>query len=193
MRPRPMPPAPALSGMSMQKPEWGLQARIEGALLGSKANANSGMAGAGMSIRPRPSPYFALDLGVDYLAGRDWHGLERAETSFSVNPVFFLTPRHQAQLYILTGFHISTAKITPNSHEDFVGTRGYNYFGLNGGVGLEIRFALHWAIDGELVGFIRSRTDRSARSDPEFVDQATGRTTNTSGGGLLRLGLTYYW
>jgi len=44
-----------------------------------------------------------------------------------------------------------------------------------------------------VVGFIRGRTDDAARYDPEFVDPDTGRTTNTSGGGLFRGGITFYW
>ncbi len=141
-----------------------------------------------MSIRPRPSPYFALDLGVDHIVGRDWNGFDRTETSFGVNPVFFLTPRYQAQLYLLMGFHISTANVNGST-----GNPRYNYLGLNGGIGLEIRLAPHWAVSSDLVGFVRGRTDHSARANPEFVDSTTGRSTNTSGGGLLRLGLTHYW
>jgi len=44
-----------------------------------------------------------------------------------------------------------------------------------------------------LIGFLRWRTDRHAADNPEFVDPVTHQTTNTSGGGLLRLGATFYW
>ena len=40
------------------------------------------------------------------------------------------------------------------------------------------------ALDFDVIGFIRGRTDDLARVEPEFVEEGTGRTTNTSGGGL---------
>jgi len=53
--------------------------------------------------------------------------------------------------------------------------------------------AVHLSIGAYLIGFLRWRSDRHASQNPEFIDPATGRTTNTSGGGLLRLGATFYW
>ena len=47
------------------------------------------------------------------------------------------------------------------------------------------------ALDMDVVGFLRKRTDDG--KTPEFVDPATGRTTNTSAGAVFRGGLTFYW
>lgn len=148
------------------------------------------MSGGGLSIRPRPTPYFALDVGVDFIGGTDWNANARNETSFTVNPIVFLNPRNRLQVYLLTGFGFSSARVhsTDNTYRD-----QYTYFGMNAGVGLEFRLSRHFALGGDIIGFIRGRTDRGAYNHPEFVDPETGRTTNASGGGLLRLGLTYYW
>jgi hypothetical protein len=61
------------------------------------------------------------------------------------------------------------------------------------GAGLEFRLSQPVAFNIDLVGFVRGRTDRLADSEPEFTDDTTGQTTNSSGGGLLRAGLTLYW
>ena len=42
-----------------------------------------------------------------------------------------------------------------------------------------------------MVGFVRGRTDSAADRNPEFVDEVTGRTSNTSGGGLMRVGIAF--
>jgi hypothetical protein len=60
-------------------------------------------------------------------------------------------------------------------------------------LGVEGRVTRHFALGGDLMGFLRWRSDRHASRNPEFIDPVSGRTTNTSGGGLLRLGATFYW
>ena len=69
----------------------------------------------------------------------------------------------------------------------------YSYFGGQIGVGLEFRVLDTVSLDLDVVGFIRGRTDNAAQLHPEFTDPDTGRTTNTSGGGLFRGGITFYW
>jgi hypothetical protein len=67
----------------------------------------------------------------------------------------------------------------------------YSYFGGQAGVGVELRFSRLLALNVDLRGFVRSRTDPLASSHPEFTN-SQGQTTNTSGGGLLTGGLTFY-
>jgi hypothetical protein len=69
----------------------------------------------------------------------------------------------------------------------------YSYFGAQAGIGLELRLSRHFAINGDVRGFIRGRIDDQAQYSPEFVNTTTGQTTNTSGGGLLTLGMTFYF
>lgn len=169
--------------------EWAGQLRIESVGLGRDAAPGAGMGGLGVSLRPRPTPHFAVDLGLDVFGGRDFKAERREELAFTVNPMFFLNPRQVVQIYLLTGLGFAGATVR---HADQTRSH-YRYVGIDAGIGLEIRFARQVAFDLDLVGFLRTRTDRVARESPEFVDPETGRTSNTSGGGLARLGLAYYW
>ena len=69
----------------------------------------------------------------------------------------------------------------------------YTYFGGQLGIGAEGRISKRVAIGGDLIGFVRGRTDEGASEQPEFIDPETNRATNTSGGGLVRVGVTFYW
>ncbi len=42
-------------------------------------------------------------------------------------------------------------------------------------------------------GFLRTRTDSAAASQPEFTNPQTGQTTNTSDGCLVTAGMTFYF
>jgi hypothetical protein len=180
---------PRSSYPALTRGEWAGQLRIEAVGLGRDAAQGAGMGGLGVSLRPRPTPHFAVDLGLDVFGGHDFNAERRAELSFTVNPMFFLNPHQMVQVYLLTGLGFAGATVR---HADQTRSH-YRYVGVDAGVGLEIRFARQVAFDLDLVGFLRARTDRAARESPEFVDPETGRTTNTSGGGLARLGLAYYW
>ena len=68
----------------------------------------------------------------------------------------------------------------------------YGYFGVLGGVGLEFRLSKVVALNVDFRGFVRGRIDDNRRDYYEFAD-ASGRHTNTSGGGSLNGGLTFYW
>jgi hypothetical protein len=189
--PPPPPPRPRRS-------EWGVQGRVEGVMLDDGKNRdtprsseakNPGMGGIGFSLRPRPSPYFAIDLGFDFVGGTDYNREDRSEMSLMINPMFFINPRNKVQVYVLAGVGFSSARVnhTDGSLDD------YSYFGVDTGVGVEWRFLTKLALDVDVIGFVRGRTDRNAEMYPEFTDARTHRTTNASGGGLLRLGLIYYW
>jgi len=102
--------------------------------------------------------------------------------------LFFANPRSAVQLYGLAGFGLGGAWV-----ESDVRDATYAYVGVQLGFGVEARITRHFALGGDLLGFVRERSDRNARSRPEFVDPVTQRATNTSGGGLVRLGATFYW
>ena len=61
-----------------------------------------------------------------------------------------------------------------------------------GGPSLECRLARHSPMNGDLRGLIRGRVADNAQYRAEFIGP-DGRTTNTSGGGLLTLGMTFYF
>jgi hypothetical protein len=182
------PPPPAMPP-KRPRSEWGLNLRLDGALMGDKAAQGAGMGGLGFSLRARPTPHFALDFGLDFIGGTDWQGQKRSEVPFAVNAMLFVNPKSKAQVYFLggLGWSSATVAVAPGDNEHF------GYFGVQGGVGIEFRVSRTVGIDIDGIGFVRGRTDSGATSRPEFTDPATGRTTNTSGGGLFRGGLTLYW
>jgi hypothetical protein len=195
----PPPRAPAPRWQS----EFGLNLRLEGVVLGRAANGaafNSGLGGVGMSLRYRPVPAFAFDLGVDVLAGTDYNGFQRTETPFSLSGMFFLNPRSRAQFYLEAGANTSHAQVrsdgsqlagellTPLGNGQYGAT--YNYFGGQGGGGFEFRLSRRVALDMDVIGFVRERIGEIQQ--PEFIN-AAGQTTNVSGGAIFRGGLTFWW
>jgi opacity protein-like surface antigen len=176
-----------------RRAEWGFNMHLQGAMMGSQRNRNqdsdSGMGGLGFALRARPNGYFALDFGLDFMNGRDYQGYKRSEVPFSINALIFVNPRNKLQFYMLGGLNWSSANVDKGDGAE----AKYSYFGLQMGAGLEFRVSKTVALNFDVIGFVRGRTDDGARSSPEFVDPNTGRQTNTSGGGLMRGGLTFYW
>jgi hypothetical protein len=180
-----------------RRKEWGFKAHLDAALMGEGANDDAGMGGIGLGFRYRPLPYFAFDADLELTGGTDWNGYERGEAGLLLSAVFFFNPRDRVQFYGLGGLGFSRAnvQIEPlKGQADFEPyERDYRYFGGQLGLGVEWRASRTVGINGDLVGFIRGRTDRHADREPEFVDPDTHRATNSSGGGLLRVGVTLYW
>ncbi|APR82900.1 Hypothetical protein A7982_08249 [Minicystis rosea] len=197
---RPVPPPPVA-----RKPRWqsevGLNLRVEGLAIGQARGAAStaGMGGVGLSLRYRPIPHFAFDLGVDVLAGNDYNGFQRVEVPVALNGMLYLNPRSRVQVYLMGGAHISRAQVrsefaAPQLRETDDGRQygaNYTYFGGQGGGGLEFRLSRRVALNLDALGFVRKRIDDG--KTPEFIDYQSGRTTNTSGGALIRGGLTFWW
>jgi Outer membrane protein beta-barrel domain len=201
-----LPPPPQAYRLHQAPTRWGLNARVEAAMLGNDGNhegqersaTRPGMGGAGVSLRYRPVPAFAFDAGIDFLGGTDYNGFARTETPLSLGGLVFLNPRSHVQFYLMGGINFSRATVrsetaspllTRNADGDF-GAQ-YSHFGGQAGAGLEFRLGRHLGIDAALLGFIRHRTDTGDL--PEFVDPATGKTTKNSGGGLFRGGLSFWW
>lgn len=199
--------------------EWGINARFEGVGFGGDSNAgmpgarDAGMGGFGLSLRYRPWARLALDAGFDVIGGTDLNGFERVETPFSISGIFYINPRSRSQLYLTGGVNWSSASVhsnfpTPLLAQQSNGTgfaAEYKYFGGQLGVGLEFRLSKRVSLNVDMLGFVRSRTDiddghhkrdgqtSAATSTPEYVNPVTGQTTNTSGGGLFRGGMTLWW
>lgn len=194
--PAPAPPPPKWHGKPTR---WGLNLRVEGMTFGhnDRAAKDSGMGGLGISLRYRPIPHFAFDVGGDFIGGTDFNGFRRTETPLTLSGMIFLNPRSPVQVYLLGGMNISHAEVTSDFASPLLSAKGdgtfgaeYNYFGGQVGGGLEFRVSRHFALNLDVVGFMRSRTDSAPL--PEFSDPEKG-TTNSSGGALLRGGLTIWW
>jgi hypothetical protein len=171
--------------------EWGLRFQLEGLSIG-RGNGNgreASMGGLGFGLRYKPVPAFGIETDLDFVGGTDYNGNERKETAFTINGLIFLNPRSKAQLYLLGGFGWSGAKVNDQTSGQQM---NYAYFGAQAGFGLELRLSRHFALNGDVRGFVRGRIDDQAQYYPEFRN-AQGQTTNTSGGGLLTLGATIYF
>jgi hypothetical protein len=172
--------------------EWGLNLHLGGAMLGRQSSGNSGMAVGGAGLRFRPIPHLAIESDLDFAGGRDYYGFRRTETALAFNGIVFVNPKNVVQVYFLGGFGWSWA----NAIDDTRGFDGpeynYAYFGMQAGAGLEFRISKVVALNVDLRGLIRGRIDDRADRHPEFVSN-DGRSTNTSGAGIVQGGLTFYW
>jgi opacity protein-like surface antigen len=171
--------------------EWALNLHAEGAAIGHGAG-NAGMGGAGIGLRYKPNRHFGIETDLDLVGGTDYQDDHRTETAFTVNGLLFLNPRSRAQIYLLAGFGWSGAHVSCGSSPTCNGDHEYTYFGGQLGAGLELRLTRAIALNGDVRGFIRTRIDDQAESDPEFVDQY-GRASNTSGGALFTGGMSIYF
>jgi len=194
-------PPPPRAAKRRWRSEFGLNLRVEGLAIGRASGAATtvGMGGVGMSLRYRPVPHFAFDLGVDVLAGHDFNGFQRIEVPVALNGLIYLNPRSRVQVYLMGGANVSRAQV----RSDFAARQlslaedgreygaTYTYVGGQGGGGLEFRLSKRFALNLDVLGFARKRIDGG--KVPEFIDYETGRTTNTSGGALVRGGITLWW
>ncbi len=176
---------------------WGLNMHATGMFLPGHdlADIEPGMAGAGLSFRYRPVPVFALDFGLDILVGTDGNGFERREVPLSVSGVLYPF-KGFLQPYVSVGLNTAFARVESLEHTEHLvqGTEGqYNYVGVHAGLGLELRITRLIGLNIEGAGILRKRVDSDAKAHPEFVDIDTGETSNTSTGGILRAGLSFWW
>jgi len=163
---------------------WGLAMRVEGVLLESGSRGDVRLGGIGISGRYILSQVLTLDLGLDWILGTDYSGYDRSELSLSSSALFFLNDHPVVRTYVLAGLSLSAASVELVGDE-----QTWWYLGLHGGLGLDFTLDPRLALNVDVLAFMRGRTDSRAAREPEFID-ASGRVTNTSGGGLLRGGVT---
>lgn len=172
---------------------WGVNVRLEGVLLGRTSRyGDTGMGGIGASLRYQPLPVVAIDLGLDLIGGTDYNGFDRAELMWSLSGLFFFNPRMPVKVYTIAGLNMSAADVEVIYVDGSSDDQGWHYFGGHLGLGVQAELTPRLALNVDLTGFLRGRTDSLARREPEFIDDR-GRMTNMSGGALLRAGLTFFW
>jgi len=180
---------PAATAPALPEPTWGLHAE-----LGAMGLRDTAMAGGALALRLRPTPWFGVDLGLGSYAGIDAQDRDRVEVPFTANALFFVNPQSQLQLYVLGGLGVSYAEVGNSfgsfESDDFFATRSFTHVGGQLGVGVEWRLGRHFALNTDLRGFVRTRTDDDGA--PEFIDPDTGDSTNTSGGLYWTAGATLY-
>lgn len=196
------PPPPVARPQQAWSSQFGVALRVEGMTFGTSKTAasNAAMGGAGLSLRYRPLPAFAIDLGVDVLAGNDYNGFSRTEIPLSLNAMIYLNPRSRFQVYLFGGMHVSRAEVKSTlpdfrlqrTDEGEYSTK-YTYLGGQGGMGFEFRVSRRVGIFLDGLGFYRGRLGADG-TPPEFVDPRNPqRTTNKSAGGLARAGISLWW
>ncbi|MGC4094246.1 MAG: hypothetical protein QM756_41325 [Polyangiaceae bacterium] len=180
-------------------PRWGAGVHVFGALLGddSAAGERASMGGLGFALRHFLTPGFALEGDFELGFGTDYSGYDRQESALLLHAIGILNPKSAVRAYLFggVGFSAASVHIAPNSVTPVTPTYDarYSYVGLDAGAGVEVRLTKHASIHADLLGFLRNRMDNSEHSRPEFIDPKTGRSTNASGGGLLRVGTLFYW
>jgi hypothetical protein len=191
----PPPPPPPPPPRHEPKSEVGLNFHLAGAAYGAndRYKGDTGAGGIGAALRFRPTPRFGLEIALDALSGKDANGFKRSEVPLSFVGLLYLNPRSKAQVYLLGGFGFSSAQVdVVDSNSNYTHRENYSYFGGIFGGGMEFRVGRKVALNFDVRGFVRGRTDEAASRNPEFT-AADGRTTNTSGGALFTGGLTFYF
>lgn len=192
------PPANTIKPIKGKKKKWrerfGINLRAEGAFYPSADDGTSGMGGLGASFRFRPVPAFALDIGLDVMGGSGYYNEDRIESALSTSAMVYFNPGSRFQIYGLAGVHYAHAEVDGDYYEDYWGDAYYdgidrNYLGGHAGIGLEWRVGRHVGIDLDGIALIRGRIDGGA---PEYRN-ADGETTDTSAGGMIRGGVTFWW
>jgi hypothetical protein len=167
---------------------WALAMRLSGALLDSKGRGSDArLGGIGVSGRFAVNPVVTLDLGLDSILGTDYNGYDRSELSLSFSSLFYLNYHPVLRTYVLVGINTSRARVDIGGDD-----QSWGYFGGQTGLGLDIALDSRIALNVDVLAFVRGRTDSRAAREPEFTD-GQGRVTNTSGGGLLRAGITLHF
>jgi hypothetical protein len=153
------------------------------------------MGGAGLGLRYRATPHFGLELGLDVLGGRDYNDNKRVEVAGSLGGLLFVNPRSRVQLYFSGGVLADHAKATPDAATPLNNLltnqtpEEYNHVGGYAGLGLEMFATRHLSFHLDARGVVRQNISGGA---PEFTD-ASGKTTNTSGGLVGSGGMVLYF
>jgi hypothetical protein len=196
------PPAPDVTRVKRPDPigsrHWGFTMRGSGLILPKYRDDISGpvMGGGGLSVKYRPLAPLALDAGIDMLMGYDSNGLARREIPLTLSLMLYLFPRSVVQPYALVGLGTTFARVeaqTPQWNLAQGNSARYTYVGGHAGLGIELRLAPVVGLSLDGVAFVRERVDGDARKYPELYDRNTGEGSNTSVGGQVRGGLTFWW
>lgn len=166
--------------------KFGITGRI-GGILAEQVR----MGGFAAGIRFRPSRIFGVELSVGAYGGQDFNGHDRVEVPIAFDFMFHLPRATRFQMFLLAGPQVSWAATEGLDGPFGYISRNFVYFGGHIGIGGELRISDHFAISADIRAFIRSRIDDDGR--PEFVNFATGETTNTSAGGILNFGAHLYF
>jgi hypothetical protein len=189
-QPQPMPQPVLVQEDRFPASSTGLHLHLSG-LFGD----HTAMGGVGGALRLRPVPHLAVDLGAGVYGGQDYNGLERVEVPLQADLLVFFNPQHRFQFYALVGVGASFGYAEGvNRFNGGFDRREYAHLGGELGLGVEWRLSRVFALNLDVRGFIRQRVD--GNPTPEFVEPTRdggSRSTDTSGGVVGRIGMTFYF
>lgn len=174
---RPAPPQPTAW------PRLRVLGRLGLPLFDGGAHESAGMFAAGVGLSYALQRSIAIEGALDAASGTDYVGADRQELWASGSIV--LSPRARGAVpYTMIGpsFAVASSELRGND-------RNFAYLGAHLGIGIAFEVAENSRLQLEWLGFVRGRIDSG--DSPEYVDYRTGRATNTSGGAVLRLGISY--
>lgn len=193
-----VPPPPPPPPLPPPTPKWGLDLDVViGFIGGDHAASGAGIGGIGTGLRYRILPALAAELDFALAFGTDYNGDERREQALLLNAVGVILPREVVQPYVFGGFGFAWAQVekyyvvTPPVWASY--QQNYTYIAGDAGAGIEIPTGPSASFHLDVLGFIRHRIDGDRDIDPEFVDLEHSRSTNTSGGCVLRIGAMFYF
>ncbi len=174
----PLPPPPVPKAYA----RWELAARAGLPVFDAGAQRDAFMITGGLALRRRLARYAAVEVALDAAGGKDYVGASRWEGWFA--PAFRLnaSPSGVAP-FVAIGPALSFARV-----DDDGTRRQFSYFGGAVSFGLTIPISQSSGFEVLWSSFLRTRVPSTG--SPEYVDPGTGRTTNTSGGALIRAGLS---
>ncbi len=181
-RDRPVPySAPRREPSYMHNNQFGLNVHAQSGALGARGAPSTGLLGAGAALRFRPIPWIGLEGGIGVYTGRDFSYDTRNEVTGQGNIYGYINPESALQLYVFAGVNYTSARIGDGYGQTLTTNR---YVGAQAGVGLELRFNRHFALNGDIRGLVRTRTDSDILFTPD---------TRTSGGAMGTIGMTVYF
>jgi hypothetical protein len=159
------------------------------------------MGGAGLGMRFRTRGVLGGELALSALYGRDYNGDTRLEVPLTLSGLFYLNPQNAFQVYLLAGIGASYANVryeTANqSAHGGLSSANYGYLGGLAGIGAEVQITPRASFFFDVRGFVRTRLDRTASTNPEFARNIPGstttQTTNASFGAALQAGAIFYF
>lgn len=169
---------------------FGVQLRFDLPLIDDgDSPAHPFMAGPGLGFVFLPLDHIGLELAADSAFGRDGLDAQRRELAVSGALLAFFDTHQLVQVFLSTGLFHSWAQVEPRASH----ARHYRYFGAFLGLGAELTFHPLASAFVRLEGFMRGRVDEGASNEPEFIHRASGETSNSSAGALLRVGAARYF
>lgn len=173
-------------------PRNGVSLRLQ-ALGGGRKNErhpDAGLGGFGASYRLNLARRFALEAGLDFLAGRNEHGLSHAEGALLVNGRFTVNPQNPFRVYGVFGGGLSTARVEAPAELPFT-IQPERRFYLNGlfAAGVDWQVVPFLSLSLDVGALLRQRLDGIATQSDENGDALDEQPVGAMG----RLAVTFYW